>query len=508
VTKNYMIVVAVASTLAGSLAFGGAYTAGTNKYSKEYSERAVALGAPTALALRSNIGAETAGGRAAGDATRDPTLTLSAQANSGDVLTVNLGGTAGANFLTTSAITARCIATGTARDGSGTQGTAIGTMTMAARQATVTLTGNCVSGSDIDLVGGRLDIASLQTVGTITLDASITRSGAAIDTAVAASMAEVVQELDVVALSANRFNGVIDNTKGNKLFTATGGATTSDVLTITYTDVDVFQSTDVTPATDDAVVLTLGGDFNYADEDGTTGCSSTDLTAGAGTFTNAANSNTAIDTGCSAITVTQTAANTFGGGASVTVTNTVAVNGGGATSLGVTNWLRPQTFTGSAVIKWSAAGNAVAQSRTVSLTPGAFTGNGTTVFIPYMPIGSGISQILYLTNTANVAGTITMSAYNDSGVQCGTAAFGGNITVGARRVTNLASALSAGIAACGGASTSAKWYLTITASLPDSAIEVYSAYNVGGSDRANVVNSSNGRVVADGQGSSNSNGNL
>jgi hypothetical protein len=123
-----------------------------------------------------------------------------------------------------------------------------------------------------------------------------------------------------------------------------------------------------------------------------------------------------------------------------------------------------------------------------------------------MPVGANISQILYVTNTANVAGTLTMSAYDDSGVACSTASFGGNIAVGARRVTNLASALAAGIAACGGAATSKKWYLTITATLPDSALEVYSAYNVGGSDRANVINSSNGRATATGMGNANSNG--
>ncbi len=494
--RNSLVLLAVTGAVGLSMtASAASYTAGDNRYSKEYSERAIALGSPTSVALRRNIGTETGGGRLAGDATRDPTFVLSSAANSGDVVTINLGGTAGAQFVTTSAITLRCRAAATAQDGSGTQGTAVGTATMTATSATTTLTGNCGAGDSIDLVGGRLTIASLQTVGTITLDANITRSGSSIDTATASEVARVVQELNASVTTA--FDGVIDNSAGSKLFAA---AAVSDVMTITYTNVDVFQETDVTPATDDAAVVTLGGDFAYLNDDGTAGCVDADLAGNNGTFVNAANTNTSIDTGCSTITITQSAANVSG--ASTTVNNTVSVT----STLGASNWLKNQTFTGSVVLKWTAASNAVAQSRTVTLTPGSFTGSGATVFIPYMPVGANISQILYVTNTANVAGTLTMSAYDDSGVACSTASFGGNIAVGARRVTNLASALAAGIAACGGAATSKKWYLTITATLPDSALEVYSAYNVGGSDRANVINSSNGRATATGMGNANSNG--
>ncbi len=500
--RNSLVVSAVASAIALSgVAFGASVTAGTQQFSKEYSERAVALGSPTTVAFRRND--ETVASTNA----RFNNFELSSAVNSGDVITLTLGGTAGAQFSTTSSITLYCDSTDDENPvEAGKDITAATAPT--ATGFTATATANCAGAKKVYITGGALTVASLQTVGTITLAASISRAGTVIDTATAAQTGEVVQELNVVVSSSNRFNGVIDNSAGSKTFT---GGDETDVATVTYTDVDVFEATDVTPATDDAVVLTLGGDFNYLDENGTTGCQSGDLTAGQGRFANAANANTAIDTGCSTVTITQTAANTFGGGATVNVTNTVSVDATGAggdanTTLGASNWLKPQTFTGSAVIKYTAAGNAVAQTRTVSLTPGAFTGSGATVFIPYMPVGPNISQILYVTNTANVAGTLTMSAYDDSGVACDTAAFGGNIAVGARRVTNLASALAAGIAACGGAAASKKWYLTITASLPDSALEVYSAYNVGGSDRANVINSSNGRATATGMGNANSNG--
>ena len=55
--------------------------------------------------------------------------------------------------------------------------------------------------------------------------------------------------------------------------------------------------------------------------------------------------------------------------------------------------------------------------------------------------------------------------------------------------------LSAIVDACvaGAGITSGKVALLMTFTAPDVDIEVYSAYNVGGSDRGTVVNTSNGR---------------
>ena len=58
-------------------------------------------------------------------------------------------------------------------------------------------------------------------------------------------------------------------------------------------------------------------------------------------------------------------------------------------------------------------------------------------------------------------------------------------------VTELSGKIDSGLAAAG--FTSGKVAITLTFTAPDTVIEVYSAYNVGGSDRGTVVNSSNGR---------------
>jgi len=504
VKKLLLVVPAVAAAIGlPMVANAAAVEAGTQQFSREYSIRAVELGAPTKLAVRAND--ETVASTNA----RFPRFQLSAAVNTGDVVTLTLGGTAGAQFSTADNIRLYCDSTNDENPvEAGKELTAAAAPTATGFSATTTA--NCAADKYVYVTGGQYAISSLQTVGTITMAAQVTRAGSTVDNAVAAQVGEVVQELNVAVQSA--YAGTIDNRDNNKQFASDASST---AMTLRFTNVDVFEDTDVTPATDDAVVFSINGDFNYLDEGAAAGCADTDLSGGQGVYT-AASGTLAINSGCSTITITNTNANTFGAGASTDIAQKIrtdaavhaAADVGAAGVLGASNWLVKQTFTGSAVIKYTAAASAIAQTRTVTLSPGVLTGNGSTVFVPYLPIGSGISQILYLTNTANVAGTITMSARNSAGTECPTASFGGNITVAARRVTNLASALSTGIAACGGASTSDKWYLTITADLPDGAIEVYSAYNVGGSDRANVINSSNGRVVTGGQGSSNSNGNL
>jgi hypothetical protein len=489
----------VGAVAVGAVAHAATFTAGTNKYSREYSQRAVALGAPTSLALRRNVDAQSEP-RVNGDATREVLLTLSAAVNSGDTISLTLGGTAGAQFLTTSAITLTCAATD---DGLVNDGTAITAATApTATGFSAVATANCAAAATVHLSGAALAISSLQTVGTITLSANITRAGSSVDTANAALIAEVVQEFNVAVTTA--FNGVVNNSVANRAFTAAGDGARLDRAVVTYTNVDVFQSTDITGAADDAVVVTLNGDFAYLNDDGVATCLDSDVSGATGRFTATA-ANIAVNSTCSTLTITQTAANAFMqvGDATGTRNFDIELNAADLTA----SYLRPQTFTGSAVIKYTAAGNAVAQTRDVSLTPGAHTGSGTTVFIPYMPVGSNISQILYVANTANVAGTLTIEARDADGVACTSANFGGNISVAARAVTNLATAFATGIAACAG-TASKRWYVTITATVPDDSLEVYSAYNVGGNDRANVVNSSNGRPTATGQGSANSNGTL
>lgn len=118
--------------------------------------------------------------------------------------------------------------------------------------------------------------------------------------------------------------------------------------------------------------------------------------------------------------------------------------------------------------------------------PGAWTINGAQVYIQYMPYGEGLSRIVYAANDGvmNPAVTADVTA-NGTTFAC---ALG---TAPARTVTNLSGAIDTCVAAQG--ITSGKVAILLTFIAPDSDIEVYSAYNAGGSDRGTVVNTSNGR---------------
>ena len=72
--------------------------------------------------------------------------------------------------------------------------------------------------------------------------------------------------------------------------------------------------------------------------------------------------------------------------------------------------------------------------------------------------------------------------------------------VGNRRVTELSGQINTCVATAMGADTSGKVAILLTFTAPDKDIEVYSAYNVGGSDRGTVVNTSNGRTFFYGTG--------
>lgn len=123
---------------------------------------------------------------------------------------------------------------------------------------------------------------------------------------------------------------------------------------------------------------------------------------------------------------------------------------------------------------------------TNSWDPGVWTINGAQVYIQYMPYGNGISRIVYVANSGviNADGTVDVIA-NGSTTTCDLGA------VTSKTVTQLSSVIDACVAGAGIANGRVAFLLTFTA--PDVDIEVYSAYNVGGSDRGTVVNTSNGR---------------
>lgn len=151
-----------------------------------------------------------------------------------------------------------------------------------------------------------------------------------------------------------------------------------------------------------------------------------------------------------------------------------------------TKILSPADWTATA--KWTYYLGSTANSASTELAwdPGVWTINGAQVYIQYMPYGAGISRIVYAANKGIINADAEVDVYaNGSTFTCDLGA------IPSKTVTQLSAVLDACVAGQGIVNGRVAFLLTFTA--PDVDIEVYSAYNVGGSDRGTVVNTSNGR---------------
>jgi hypothetical protein len=118
--------------------------------------------------------------------------------------------------------------------------------------------------------------------------------------------------------------------------------------------------------------------------------------------------------------------------------------------------------------------------------PGAWTINGAQVYIQYMPYGTGLSRIIYAANDGVLNPEVTADiTANGTTFSCSLG------TAPAKTVTSLSGVIDSCVAAKG--ITTGKVAILLTFIAPDQDIEVYSAYNAGGTDRGTVVNTSNGR---------------
>lgn len=119
-----------------------------------------------------------------------------------------------------------------------------------------------------------------------------------------------------------------------------------------------------------------------------------------------------------------------------------------------------------------------------SVYAGAWTLNAAEAFVNYMPYGPNISQIVYITNTGSKTGAITVNVYDENGEVLVEGLDAGMATAGG--VTKITGQITDAIGDFNG-----KARIEITVDAPQNDIEVYSAYNVGGSDRGYVNNSTN-----------------
>jgi len=163
----------------------------------------------------------------------------------------------------------------------------------------------------------------------------------------------------------------------------------------------------------------------------------------------------------------------------------------------VGNTITPMDFPATSTAVFTRGANTLIASTTIDA--GAWTSNGSTVVIPYMPANTTagtakIQPVIYVTNRSDVSGPATATMRNESGVSC-TADLG---TISANRTVNVSTAITNAIATCYNTSDAAtasghRLNIVITASLPSATTEVYSGFTVGGSSRVSVVNSSNGK---------------
>lgn len=163
----------------------------------------------------------------------------------------------------------------------------------------------------------------------------------------------------------------------------------------------------------------------------------------------------------------------------------------------VGNTITPMDFPATSTAVFTRGANTLIASTTFDA--GAWTSNGSTVVILYMPANTTagtakIQPVIYVTNRSDVSGPATATMRNESGVSC-TADLG---TINANRTVNVSTAITNAIATCYNTSDAAtaaghRLNIVITASLPSATTEVYSGFTVGGSSRVSVVNSSNGK---------------
>jgi len=356
----------------------------------------------------------------------------------------------------------------------------------AAMGSTTTFAGACT------LVDATLLDSTIDTVGEyVTISASgVAGNGQSFDSSgAAANVSRVINSL--AASVSTALDGVVDPAANNKKFKS---GSVSDVISFAFTstavDNPITLGTGTSGTSSAALTFDVNGDFTFLVNTGETTSSqilgaTTNYAIGTtGTLTTIQTAAGAAVTGLR-LRIEKTSGNfTNGEVGQVAIITTGASNA---------NALTPQTYSGTYTITGLGGSGTpgVYTARTGTTTPGQWTQGGTTIFVPYMPVGSSITQVLYIANNTAVAGSTTVTAKSQSGGTCTTAA----VTTAANANTNLSDALASAIATCQAAGTVAatdKLMLTIVATTNLAYTEVYSGFTVSGSSRVTIPNSSNG----------------
>jgi len=269
-------------------------------------------------------------------------------------------------------------------------------------------------------------------------------------------------------------NGIIDVAASP---TRTALTASTDVLTI-----DIGENTTTTygttlstaaSGTDEVVTTVITGDFSYlADENtGTTGVQNDSIVA---TCAASASTETFND---AKTTVTVVCAS--GDVGDVVVTTTPANNGVSpfpAIIKGAFTYSTSMTYIDSGTdLNNAIDGNDVAGTKTLSAagtSAGAFTLNGSTSTVQAYPVGAGIDNFLWVTNSAATDGDITMTA-TQGGATSAECSLG---TAAAKTLTSVSAAANTCLTAAG--ITSGRAQLALTVNATATLVNVYAAYKV------------------------------
>lgn len=274
----------------------------------------------------------------------------------------------------------------------------------------------------------------------------------------------------LAAAPATPFNNVIDVEQDRLRFVS--GA--SDTTTIEVKNLGTLLQA----VTIGSAKYVITGNFGFAG--GNDGDCTTGDTNSAPAPTSSAGGTAAYAKDCQSLTVTYPPA-AFPAGVDTTVTDTITVT---LPALAANKKLNPQAFPSTYTF-----GYPTDKTSAINFSAGEWTINGALVFVPYMPYGDNISQIIYIANRGTQNGDITIDAFDETG-----ASYSFDLgQVAGGSVRKLTAEILQGLATAGfGGTGRVAFELTVNAPADD--IDVYSAYNVGGNDRGTVVNSQNGRA--------------
>jgi len=338
----------------------------------------------------------------------------------------------------------------------------------------------------------------------------------ALETAVTKTVITTANQFGAAVSRA--FSGVVDVEKDRYHFAAddptsgSGGLITTgneSQLVISITNSGTSLST---AARVSSVTVAVVGDFSWLDDDGLGTCAAGDLSGGAAqaavsTNVGASPAGNLQAQSTSAPGVCQTLSYVIGGGTdglsitsgaiTIAVGKTAAATSALATSsLGVIEKRIPAPSTYTASVTFSYYNSDTGTASIGSTSPvsagsaGAFSLNGSSVNIPFLPYGSGVSRVVYLTNRSSQTGAISVSLLAD-GTQAACTPTG-TVSAKANGVTVLSTLIDEGVASCYGSTFAGKVAVAITSNTPAVSTEVFSGYNRSGS-LTTVVNNSNGK---------------